>query len=140
MATDNSSPPFTDDSTLNSNFKNQINNWLATSDTATLFKHDRRTSRAPASAWSAGLAASGNVTTPDRRQPECRLHHQGGPARLSEHHPRADLVANTPYPAGADVATATQFSDVMNHALTTAQAGVAQVNGTTQELAGKSST
>ncbi len=133
---DNSSPPFTDDSTLNSNFKNQINNWLATGDTATLFNTTDGLSGASLG-LSAGLAASGNVTT------------QIGDNQNVDYTIKADqpgfqniiraltLVANTPYPAGADVATATQFSDVMNHALTTAQAGVAQVNGTTQELAGK---
>src|SRR5262249_28916469 len=58
---DASNPPFIDNSTLNSNFQNQINSWLASGNTAALTGALDGFSGASLG-LSAGLAASGNVT------------------------------------------------------------------------------
>ena len=133
---DNSSPPFVDNSTLNSNFTNQINSWLATGDTTTLLNNINGFS-ATNLGLSQGLAASGNLTT------------QIGDNQTVDYTIKADnagfqniiraltLVANAPFPSGTDTATATDYQNVMNSALVTAQQGVTQVNTTSATLAGK---
>jgi flagellar hook-associated protein 3 FlgL len=131
-----SSPPFVDDSTLNSNFTNQINTWLATGNTSALLSNVSGFS-ATNLGLSPGLATSGNVTA------------QIGDNQTVDYTINADnpgfqniiraltLVANTPYPSSTDAATNAGFQSVMNSALTTAQQGVNQVNATAETLAGK---
>ena len=131
-----SSPPFVDNSTLNSNFTNQINNWLQTGDTPTLLSNINGFS-ATSLGLSSSLATSGNVTAQISDNQTVDYTINANNAGFMNIIRALTLVANTPYPSGTDVATGADFENVMNNALTTAQQGVSQVNATAQTLAGK---
>lgn len=133
---DGSSPPFVDDSTLNSNFITQINAWLASGDTAALNAAVDGFSDAGLG-LSAGLAASGNVTARigDNLNIDYTLKaDQAGFQNLIR---GLTLMANLPYPTDADVATGSDFNDVVSHALDIVQNAVTDINKSTTQLAGK---
>ena len=132
----NSSPPFVDNNALNSNFQNQITNWLATGDTSTLL-NTTNSFTATNLGLSAGLATSGDVTTQVGNNQNVDYTINANQPGFQNIIRALALVANTPYPSGSDVATPTQFLSVMQSALTTAQTGVTQINSTAQTLAGK---
>lgn len=133
---DGSNPPFVDNSTLNSNFTNQINSWLATGDTTGLISAVNGFS-ATSLGLSPSLATSGDVTTQigDNQTVDYTINaDQPGFQNIIR---ALTLVANTPYPSSSDVATPADFQTVINTALTTAQQGVQQINNTATTLAGK---
>lgn len=133
---DSGTPPFTDNSTLNSNIQNQATSWLATGDTAT-YNNTVNGFSATNLGLSAGLAASGNVTTQIGDNQTVDYTIKANQPGFQDIIRALTIVANTPYPSNADVATPADFQSVMNNALTTAQKGVQEINNTTQQLAGK---
>ncbi len=133
---DSASPPFADDSTLNSNFNNQIQGWLSTGNTAALTGTINGFS-ATNLGLSPGLSTSGNVTTQIGDNQNVDYTVNANAPGFQNIIRALTLVANLPYPSGANVATPIDFQNVMNYALTTAQKGVQQVSDTAQTLAGK---
>jgi len=133
---DGSNPPFVDSTTLNSNFTSQINSWLSTGNTAALTSAVSGFS-ATNLGLSPSLATSGNVTAQigDNQTVDYTINadNPGFQSIISA----LALVANTPYPSSTDTATPTDYANVMNSALTTAQQGVTQVNATAESLAGQ---
>jgi len=131
-----SSPPFVDNSTLNSNFVNQINGWLATGNTPTLLGNISGFT-ATNLGLSSSLTTSGNVTAQigDNQTVDYTINaNNPGFQNIIR---ALTLVANTPYPSATDTATPADFQAVMGSALTTAQQGVTQVNATATTLGGK---
>ncbi len=133
-----SNPPFVDDSTLNSNFTNQINTWLTTGNTAGLLSATNGFS-ATQLGLSPALAASGQ-----RDRPRSEGDNQTVNYTINADQPgfqniiRAlTLVANLPYPSSSDTATPADFQNVMNNALTTAQQAVQQINSTSADAGGE---
>jgi flagellar hook-associated protein 3 FlgL len=133
---DYASPPFIDDSALNSNFNNQLQGWLASGNTAALTANIDGFSAASLG-LSSGLASSGNVTTRVNDTLNINYTVKADQAGFKDIIRALTLVANAPYPSSTDTATAADFQNVMDYALATAQRGVQAVNSTAQELAGK---
>lgn len=131
-----SNPPFVDNSTLNSNFVNQINTWLATGNTSTLLNNVNSFS-ATNLGLSASLATSGNVTAQIGDNQTVDYTINANNAGFQNIIRALTLVANTPYPSPTDTATPAGFQQIMNSALVTAQQGVTQVNAIAETLAGK---
>lgn len=130
------SPPFVDDSTLNSNFVTQINNWLASGDTAALnatidgFTPTNLGLSAGLSTAGASTARIGDNLSVDYTMKASDTGFQNLIRGLT-------LIANLPYPGNSDVATSANFTDVMTHALSTVQNAMQDINTSTQTLAGK---
>ncbi|MBU6474943.1 MAG: hypothetical protein KGL10_01635 [Alphaproteobacteria bacterium] len=131
-----STPPFADNSTLNSNFNNQIQSWLATGNTSALTTAINGFS-ATNLGLSAGLATSGNVTTQVDANTNVDYTVKADGSGFQDLIRALTLVANTPYPGASNTATGPDYQNLMNDALTTAQKGVTEVNNTSQSLAGK---
>ncbi len=129
-------PPFADSSTLNSNFNNEIQNWLATGNTSALTSAINGFS-ASNLGLSPGLATSGNVTTQVDANTNVDYTVKADGAGFQDLIRALTLVANTPYPTASNTATGPDYQNLMNSALTTAQKGVTEVNNTAQTLAGK---
>lgn len=133
---DSSTPPFVDNSTLNSNVNNQIQTWLASGSNSGLTSAVEGFS-STSLGFSATLADSGNLTI------------QIGVSRTVDYTVKADgdgfqnivraltIAANLPYPQAGDTATMNDFQTVMNSALEIAQRGVKEVDNQAQVLAGK---
>lgn len=133
---DGTTPPFIDNSTLNSNFVNQINTWLTTGDTTTLLNNVNGFT-ATNLGLSQSLTASGNVTVQIDDNQTVDYTINANNAGFQNIIRALTLVANTPYPSPTDTATSADFQQIMNSALITAQQGTSQVNALAQTLAGK---
>lgn len=133
---DVNNPPFLDDSTLNSNFVTQINSWLATGDNTTLINNTDGFS-GTALGLSSGLAASGNVTARVDDSLDIDYTIKADQPGIRDILRGLAFVANLPIPAATDTATRADFNTIMLHILPTVQNAVQEVNGISQQLAGK---
>ncbi len=131
-----SQPPYAGSNILNSNFNNEIQNWLATGNTTAL---TTAINGFPATGLglSSSLATSGNVTTQVDANTNVDYTVKADSTGFQDLIRSLALVANTPYPGPTNTATGPDFQNLMNYALTTAQKGVNEISATTQTLAGK---
>lgn len=129
-------PPFIDDSTLNSNFITQITNWLASGDTDTLAATVDGFSPTNLG-LSPGLASSGNVTTRISDNINIDYTLRADDTGFQNLIRGLTLISNLSYPSSTDVATPSDFTDLMNYALEIVQSAVEEINDSTQQLAGK---
>jgi flagellin-like hook-associated protein FlgL len=138
---DNTNQPFIDSSTLNSNFANQVNTWLANAApnaNATLFNTTDGFTTSQLG-LSSGLAASGTVTAHIDQNVDLdytvKADNPGFQNLIRSLTFLAHLKA--PDPAAGDVATKAQFDAVLDHIHDTLTSSIQEINNTDQQLVGK---
>lgn len=133
--------PFADHSTLNSNFVNQINTWLAnpapTANTTLLNTTDAFT--ATQLGLSNGLAASSASTIRIDQNQDLDYTVKADQSGFQDIIRSLAFLSNikTPDPSVGDVATAAQLNNVLSHITTVLSRGVQAMNTSTQQLASK---
>lgn len=130
------SPPFVNDSSLNSNIKTQLTNWLASGNTAALTSTVDGFS-GPALGLSSTLATSGNITARVDDNLDIDYTVKGDSSGMQGLLRSLTMIANLSIPGGGDVATQAQFDTVMQHLLGTTQDAVGQINDMAANLSGK---
>ncbi|MBI3441630.1 MAG: hypothetical protein HY052_07510 [Proteobacteria bacterium] len=138
---DSTSQPFIDNSTVNSNFANQVNTWLVNAapnaNTTLLNTTDGFT--APQLGLSSGLAASGAVTAHIDQNTDIDYTVKADAPGFQDLIRSLAFLANfkAPNPAAGDVATTAQFSAVLAHITSTLSNSVTEINDTDQQLTSK---
>ncbi len=135
---DVANPPFVDDSTLNSNFQNQITSWLAGGITNAQLINTTDGFSATNLGLSAGLSTAGAVTARIDHNLDIDYTIKADQPGFQDIIRALTFAANLPYPDPAtDVATPTQYNAILDHIITVATNGVQEVNDTSQQLASK---
>jgi flagellar hook-associated protein 3 FlgL len=135
---DMTNPPFVDDSTLNSNFQNQIAPWLAGTITNAQIKATTDGFSLTNLGLSAGLPAAGTVTARIDHNLDIDYTIKADQQGFQDVIRALAFAANLTYPdATTDVATPVQYNDLLDHILDMATDGVREVNDTSQQLASK---
>lgn len=135
---DITNPPFVDDSTLNSNFQNQITSWLAggLTDAQLFAATDGFT--AVNLGLSAGVTTAGSVTARIDHSLDIDYTIKADQQGFQDIIRALTFAANLQFPDEiVDVATQDQFTNVLDHILTVVTSGVEQVNDTNNQLASK---
>lgn len=135
---DVTSPPFIDDSTLNSNFQNQITSWLAGGVTNAQLFATTDAFTAANLGFSSSLATAGTVTARIDHNLDIDYTLKADQAGFQDIVRALSFAANLRYPdSGTDVATQAQFSGALDHVLTVISSGVSGINDVNQQLASK---
>jgi len=130
--------PFVDNSTLNSNFQNQLTGWLAGTVSNAQLISTTDSFNASNLGLSAGLAAAGPITARIDQNLDVDYTIKADQPGFQDILRALTFAANLPYPdPSTDVATPTQFNDILNHVLDLTTNGVKEIDDTTQQLASK---
>jgi flagellar hook-associated protein 3 FlgL len=128
--------PFTDSNTLNSNFSDQINSWLANGGSAPLISATDAFSTTNLG-LSAGLANSGAVTARIGQSTDIDYTVKADQPGFKDIISAFALLSNLKQPGPGDTATSAEFNSILSHATDVLTRGVQEMNDANQQLAGK---
>jgi len=130
--------PFVDDNTLNSNFKNKIDSWLAGGGNAPLISATDGFGTTNLGLAS-GLAESGAVTARISQSLDIDYTVKADQPAFRDIIRAFAFLANlkNPDPGAGDVPTAAEFKDILSHATDALTRGVQGMNDANQQLASK---
>ncbi|MFH1157382.1 MAG: hypothetical protein V1721_00620 [Pseudomonadota bacterium] len=135
---DVTSPPFIGDTVLNSNFKTQVDVWLAGGQTNAQLIAVTDGFTSGNLGLAPGLATSGNITAHIDQNMDIDYTIRADEDGFKDILRALAFAANLRYPDPAtDVATPAQFDDILNNILSVVTNGVQEMNRTAQQLASK---
>ena len=135
---DVTSQPFINDTVLNSNFKNEVDIWLAGGQTNAQLIATTDGFTTDNLGLSPGLAASGNITAHIDQNIDIDYTIKANEEGFEEILRALAFAANLQYPdPETDVATPEQFEEILNHILSVIGNGIQEINKTAQQLASK---
>ena len=135
---DVTTPPYSDENILNTNFNNQISSWLGGGITNAQLTATTDAFTASNLGLSGGLGAAGNVTTRIDDNLDLDYTIKADDKSITDILNTLGYAANLKYPDPlTDVASPTQFNDLIDHILSIGTGAVDGLNSLTQTLASK---
>ncbi len=132
------SQPFINDTILNSNFKNEVDIWLAGGQTNAQLIATTNGFTSDNLGLAPGLATSGNITARIDQNMDIDYTIKADGDGFKEILRALTFAANLKYPDPAtDVATPAQFDEILNNILSIITNGVQEINKTAQQQASK---